>query len=66
MQYILNDKVEGIDYSRYLEYLHTIRHDLPRHIYDFASDPRHFDLSSTSSLHDAWLESLSVRAVETR
>jgi hypothetical protein len=29
----------------------------------FASDPRHFDLSSPSSLHDAWLETLTVREV---
>jgi hypothetical protein len=63
MQYILNDQVEGIDYSRYLEYLRTVRRDLPDHIYNFASDGRHFDLSSTSSLHDAWLESLTVREV---
>jgi hypothetical protein len=63
MHYILNDKVEGIDYFRYLEYLQTVKRDLPDHIYAFASDFRHFDLSSPSSLHDAWLESLTVREV---
>jgi hypothetical protein len=61
MQYILNDKVEGFDYSRYLEYLQTVKRYFPDHIYDFASNSLHFDLSSTSSLHDAWLESLTVR-----
>jgi hypothetical protein len=63
MEYILNDKVEGIDYSAYLKYLLTIRADLPEHIYDFASNSNHFDLSAASSLHDAWLESLIVREV---
>jgi hypothetical protein len=63
MEYILNDKVEGIDYTSYLKYLLTIRADLPDHIYDFASNSNHFDLSAASSLHDAWLESLIVREV---
>jgi hypothetical protein len=61
MEYIINNTTEGIDYSRYLKYLLTIRADLPDHIYAFASDAKHFDLSAKSSLHDAWLESLTVR-----
>lgn len=61
MKYILNEQVEGIDYAAYAAYLETIRHALPDHLYRFAADPRHFDLSAPSSLHDAWLESLTVR-----
>jgi hypothetical protein len=61
MQYILTDEAKGIDYAGYLRYLQTFRSELPDHIYAFASDPRHFDLSSASSLHDAWLESLTLR-----
>jgi hypothetical protein len=61
MKYILNDKVDGIDYLHYLEYLRTGRADLPDRLYEFASNPDHFDLSARSSLHDAWLESLTGR-----
>lgn len=63
MEYILNAKVDGIDHASYVEYLSTIRAELPDHIYDFASNLQHFDISSASSLHDAWLESLIVREV---
>lgn len=34
---------------------------MPEHLYAFASDKGHFDLTARSSLHDAWLESLTVR-----
>lgn len=63
MKYILNDQTEGIDYATYSAYLETIKEALPDDIYRFASDERHFDLSSASSLHDAWLESLTVREI---
>jgi hypothetical protein len=33
---------------------------MPRHIFTFASDPRHHDLTSPDSLHDAWLEHLDI------
>jgi len=61
MEYIINSAAEGIDFSSYLGYLLTIRTQMPEHIYAFASDPRNFDLTASSSLHDAWLESLNVR-----
>lgn len=61
MEYIINSATEGIDFSSYLDYLLTIRTRMPEHIYAFASDPRNFDLTASSSLHDAWLESLNVR-----
>ncbi len=61
MEHIINGHTEGIDFTRYAAYIESIRDKLPAHIYSFASDPRYFDLSSHSSLHDAWLESLIVR-----
>ena len=63
MEHILNTETEGIDYTRYSAYVATIQKMIPAHVYSFASDSRHFDLDSHSSLHDAWLESLTVREV---
>lgn len=34
---------------------------MPKHVYDFAADCGHFDLTSHSSLHDAWLESITIQ-----
>ena len=61
MEHILNPETGGIDFTTYSAYVASIREALPPHVYAFASDSRHFDLSSHSSLHDAWLESLTVR-----
>ena len=63
MEHILNPETGGIEFDRYAAYIAAIREKLPPHVYHFASDPAHFDLSSHSSLHDAWLESLTVREV---
>lgn len=49
-----------IDFDRYAAYLESVRGQLPAHVYAFASDPNHFNLTSHSSLHDAWLETLCV------
>ena len=60
MNHILSD--DGmIDFDRYLAYLETVREKLPDHVFSFASDSRHFDLESRTSLHDAWLESAVVK-----
>jgi hypothetical protein len=65
MRHILNDATDGIDFTGYARYLQTVRNAMPAHVFAFASDPRHFDLLSRSSLHDAWLEELSVREIAT-
>lgn len=59
MQYI-KPKPGQIDYQRYRTYLESIKDRLPKHVFSFAANPHHFDLSSHSSLHDAWLEQLTV------
>jgi hypothetical protein len=61
MEHILDSNTAGIDFTAYLVYVESIRQKLPSHVYSFASDQRYFDLSSHSSLHDAWLETLIVR-----
>jgi hypothetical protein len=61
MEHILNSETDCIDFTRYSAYIESIRDQLPAHIFAFASDSRYFDLSSHSSLHDAWLESMNIR-----
>jgi hypothetical protein len=65
MRYILNDHSDGIDFDRYAAYLESVQGLMPAHVYRFASDSKYFDLSSRSSLHDAWLEEVSVRELAT-
>jgi hypothetical protein len=65
MEHIVNSETEGIDFTRYSAYIASIRQELPPHIYSFASDARYFDLTSHSSLHDARLETLTVREAGT-
>jgi len=60
MEYICK-KPGHIDYGCYSLYLDSIRNKLPEHVCAFASNPSHFDLQSHHSLHDAWLESVTVR-----
>ncbi len=63
MKYILSSNPDeyGIKYTRYLEYLETIKSLLPDHINAFASQEKYFTLNSPHSLHDAWLNSVEVR-----
>src|SRR4051812_41651335 len=63
MKHILGKQPGEIDFGRYLAYVESIRERLQPDIYAFASDSRYFDLTSHTSLHDAWLESLSVQEV---
>src|SRR5579883_3082902 len=45
----------------YFAYLESIRDELPDSARGYALDPSHYDLTSHSSLHDACLESFTVR-----
>ncbi|MDB6112383.1 MAG: hypothetical protein JWR69_4133 [Pedosphaera sp.] len=60
MEHILLPDEDGINYGNYLSYLETIRQLLPEHIYQFASSEQHFNLNSPHSLHDAWMESVTI------
>jgi len=61
MEYITTDDTEGIQYGRYLDALASFRHLLPSHVAEFAADESRFTLNDPRSLHDAWLESLTVQ-----
>lgn len=58
----LHTNVQGSwDFDGYLAYLAAIRSKLPTNVYAFAAQPAHYDLTSHTSLHDAWLEYLTIR-----
>ena len=60
MEYIFDPRSSTIDFERYASYVESIRNRLQPHVYAFASDSKYFDLTSHSSLHDAWLEHVTV------
>ena len=47
-------------FDDYLEYLESHRDQIPKDVYDFIIDPRRHTLDDPGSLHDSWLESLSI------
>lgn len=61
MEYMYNFETGVIDFAPYSTYLESIRHLLPAHVYAFASNSNYYDLESPGSLHDSWLETLTVR-----
>jgi len=65
MQHIRNDPVLGCDFSAYFAYLESVRERMPDTLYAFAADERNYDLTSHSSLHDAWLENIKVDEIAT-
>jgi hypothetical protein len=60
LKYIRTDS-NGTHFDEYFEYIQSIRTRLPEHVYEFASNFDHYNLSSRLSLHDAWLSSIEVR-----
>ena len=56
--HIVTDR--GIDFAAYMAYLTGVEHRLPPHVAAFARDSRHYGLDTRETLHDAWLESLTV------
>ncbi len=63
MKYIINNSMSEINYNSYLEYLVLNKDNFDPDVYNFASNFLYFDLSSPSSLHDSWLESLAVKEI---
>lgn len=63
MKYISFNENSGWDHRPYWVYLDSIRSKMPETLYRFAANPKHHDLSSHVSLHDAWLEQLSIREI---
>lgn len=55
MKYIYVDDDGTTFFDQYFEYLEEIRDSLPKSLRTFACDHEVYDLSSRTSLHDAWL-----------
>ena len=62
MEHILSSSGE-LQFGSYLAFLDSIKDRLPPHVHAFASDSRYYGVDSPSSLHDAWLETLTLREV---
>lgn len=45
----------------YIDYLESIKEELPESVFEFARAPWHYDFQDHRSPHDAWLESLLIR-----
>lgn len=60
MEYISHHPGGGWDTKGYFQYLAEVQALLPPEVFSFAADPRNYDLNSHQSLHDAWLESLTI------
>lgn len=53
-------------FNEYIKYLEANKKEFPAHIYDFASNEEHHNLSSPHSLHDAWISSITIREVRSK
>ena len=60
MRYIIQPEKDGIQFGDYLDALNSYRHLLPVEVAEFASDEDRYVLTHPSSLHDAWVEQISV------
>jgi hypothetical protein len=50
----------GEAWSRYTKYLAGVKDRLPSDVYEFALAPWHYDPADHRSLHDSWVEELTV------
>ncbi|MHB1131521.1 MAG: hypothetical protein ACYC4L_03950 [Chloroflexota bacterium] len=50
-------------YNEYRRYLESVKDQLPSSAYEFATAPWHWDVEDHRTLHDSWVESLSVSEV---
>jgi hypothetical protein len=48
-------------WSRYCDYLESVRNQLPPAAYNFASSPWHYNFGDQRAPHDAWLDELVIR-----
>lgn len=55
-----NKAFQGEPFEVYVEYLKKIQDKMPKKLYDFVSDSKRDDLEE-QSLHDTWLNEISVK-----
>ena len=60
MEYIEKKVCGAYNFDKYFSYIKTIKNNLPKNVFTFASNWKYYSLESHSSLHDSWLERLSI------
>jgi len=60
MMYVTYDSKIGWDYRRYFSYIESVRDSMSDALYKFASSIENYDLTNKNSLHDSWLEEVSI------
>ena len=63
MKRISKDETGAINFDNYFSYIKSIKEKLPEAVYNYAVSYDHYNLSSHTSLHDAWLERYEVKEV---
>ena len=48
-------------FDEYMEYILSLKEDLPEELFKFSSNIAHYELNHSDSLHDAWVVSLLVK-----
>ncbi len=63
MKYIQTTEDDIATFDQYFDYIESIKSRLPKHVYNFASNYKYYNLTDHSSLHDAWLEYFNIREI---
>ena len=50
----------NLDFDSYIERTKDSRELMPFELYNFASNPKHYELNGSQSLHDAWVASIVI------
>ena len=51
------------EFGHYIKYLEKNQSRIPKNVYDFATDAKHYDLASHDSLHDAWVKQIRINEI---
>jgi hypothetical protein len=63
IKHIVFDEKLGWDHRPYFSYLDSVKSSMPVALYEFAANVNHHNLTSDVSLHDAWLQNISITEV---
>lgn len=60
MRFIYTDEMGVTHFDAYFNYLSSVKDRFPRPLYEFAGDKTRYSLSDAKTMHDSWIEKLSV------
>jgi hypothetical protein len=49
-----------LDFKSYIKHMKDSKEVMPSELYNFASNPKHYELNDAQSLHDAWVSSIVI------